>query len=71
MLRKTLIIVSIVLAGPAFSVLVISLGCRAPDQALGVMCGHNTLPSLVVLTLAAWLVLGAAAVLGRDLYDKE
>ena len=61
----------ILVAGPLIALYLLFFGCSGVSPALGIMCGHNSLVSLVVFTLGAWLVLGTVAVLLRSLMHNE
>jgi len=62
-LRKLAKRVLILLGGPLIAFAVLFAGCEGEHPALGVMCGHNILMSLVLFTVVAWLVLGTISVL--------
>jgi hypothetical protein len=47
-------------SGPIFAFVVLAVGCAVPWQLLGVWCGHNAVLSLVVLSVAGWLVAAVA-----------
>lgn len=71
MLGKIAKIAALVLAGPTLAFAVLFAGCEGPAPALGVMCGHNVLVSLVVFTLAFWAVLASVSALVQSLRRKE
>ena len=70
MLLALLKIAVFILAGPAAAVAVLFIGCEGPNASLGVMCGHNAPMSLLVLTLAAWFLLGTALAVVQMLRSK-
>ena len=71
MLAKIAMVTAVLLAGPVLAFLVLFAGCDGANPFLGVLCGHNILPSLVGFTLVAWFALASAAALARSLYSKE
>lgn len=71
MRRTILITVLVFVSGFALAFFGLFLGCEGSSPTFGVMCGHNILPSLVGLTLVAWLVLGVLAVLIRSICSRE
>ncbi|MCU0869899.1 MAG: hypothetical protein MUF30_09910 [Burkholderiales bacterium] len=63
--------IAVGLAGFVLAFLALFLDCGGSRPFFGEMCGHNILPSLVVLTLGAWFVLGSAVALFRSLRDND
>lgn len=62
-LSKFVKLILIFLGGPLIAFAILFVGCEGKHPALGVMCGHNILMSLVLFTFAAWFVLGTISVL--------
>ena len=63
-MTRRLITVALVFAGGiAVAFAVLTVGCEGSVPALGTMCGHNALVSLIAITLGAWFVLGMATAL--------
>ena len=60
-------VLGLLFSGPIFASVVLAVGCAAPWQLLGVWCGHNAALSLVVLSVAGWLVaaVAVAVIAGR------
>ena len=71
MLRKAALVLAILIGGAALAFFILFAGCEGSSPIFGSMCGHNIVPSLFVLTLVSWFVLGSFAVLVRSLRDKE
>ena len=55
-------VLAILVTGPVLAFGVLAIGCNGASPALGTLCGHNSLLSLVVLTLAAWCILATVNV---------
>lgn len=58
-------------SGPALAFLLLMSGCEGVDPFFGEMCGHNVLPSLVMLSVLFWFVLAMASTLFTALRNKE
>lgn len=57
-------ILGLLFSGPIFAFVVLAVGCAGPWQLLGVWCGHNAPLSLIVFSVAGWLVVvGSVAVI--------
>ena len=57
--------------GAVIAIGVMSLGCEGPRPALGTMCGHNFVPSLVAVAFAGWIVLGVVVALINGLRENR
>jgi hypothetical protein len=62
-----MVIFGIGIGGLVLAYVALSLGCEGATPPFGVMCGHNTLGSLIVLTMGIWFVLGVVIAFFRDL----
>ena len=58
-------------AGPTLSYLLLLAGCAGAEPYLGVMCGHNAMTSLFVLTVATWFVLAMAGAVVSSVPRKQ
>ena len=50
-----------VIAGPAISLVIVSVGCREAAPALGELCGHHTFSTWVFFTINAWFIIAVVA----------
>jgi hypothetical protein len=71
MLRKIAKLAVLLVAGPVLAFLILLTGCGGSDPFFGVMCGHNILTSVVMLTFAAWFVIAMGSAVVRSLHNKE
>jgi len=71
MRRRSLQVLSVLIAGPLLGFLLLLAGCGGPSPAFGTMCGHNILGSLAAITLAAWFVLAVCVSLYNGLKENE
>lgn len=65
MLRTLLAALAILHLGPGIAFALIAFGCDGAAPALGSVCGQGGFASFAWITVAAWVVLGAAYALLR------
>ena len=61
--RKIVLVVAAIVAGPASSLLLFTLGCSQPTPALGELCGRHAFSTLVFFAISAWFVIAVVATL--------
>ena len=68
---RALVIIGIIIVGVGIAFGIVALGCVGEHPALGTMCGHNLFGSIIVLSFAAWFVLGTLVVGIRAIRNNE
>lgn len=62
MLRAIVTVVGILVAGVAIAFGLAYLGCIGANPPFASVCGHNVFGAILVLSIAAWFVLGTIVV---------
>jgi hypothetical protein len=59
---KIALVLAVIVGGPLLGILTTMAGCFGPTPIFGVMCGHNTVYPLVLVTFIGWALLGVLAI---------